>query len=66
MVRRTDRPLGQVRVSFETTRLSPQHLIEAYELLVAQVRHARRRAPHHTTQLHETEIAKAKMRRGER
>jgi hypothetical protein len=27
MVRRTDRPLLQVRVSFETTRLGPQHLI---------------------------------------
>ena len=43
MVRRTDRPLGQVRVSFETTRLSPQHLIDAYELLVPEVRHARQR-----------------------
>ena len=29
MVRRTDHPL-QVRVSFEASRLGPQHLIEAY------------------------------------
>ena len=36
MVRRTDRPLGQVRVSFETTRLGLQHLIDAYELLVPE------------------------------
>ena len=66
MVRRTDRPLGQVRVSFEMTRLSPQHLIEAYEFLVAQVRHARRPAPHNAAELRETKITKAKMRRGER
>jgi hypothetical protein len=37
MVRRADRPL-QVRVSFEATRLSPQHLIEAYARLVPIVR----------------------------
>jgi hypothetical protein len=29
MVRRTDRLLLQVRVSFEATRFGPQHLIEA-------------------------------------
>jgi hypothetical protein len=39
MVRRTDRPL-QVRVSFEATRLSPQHLIEVYARLVPIVRRA--------------------------
>ena len=33
MVRRTDRPLLQVRVSFETTRFSQQHLIEVYARL---------------------------------
>jgi hypothetical protein len=38
MVRRTDRPLQIVRVSFETTRLSAQHLIEAYTALVPPVR----------------------------
>jgi transcriptional regulator of nitric oxide reductase len=44
MVRRTDRPLLQVRVSFETTRLGPQHLIEAYSQLVPTVRRPRRRS----------------------
>jgi len=38
MVRRTDRPLQNVRVSFETTRFSTQHLIEAYSTLVLPVR----------------------------
>jgi hypothetical protein len=38
MVRRTDRPLLQVRVSFEATRFGPQHLIEAYARLVPTVR----------------------------
>jgi hypothetical protein len=66
MVRRTDRPLGQVRVSFETTRLSPQHLIEAYELLAAQLRRSSARVPHNTAELRETKITKANMRRGER
>ena len=49
MVRRTDHPL-QVRVSFEATRLGPQHLIEAYARLVPTVRRTnlrpeRRRCP---------------------
>jgi hypothetical protein len=34
MVQRVDRPRLDVRVSFETTRLSPQCLIEAYTRLV--------------------------------
>jgi len=38
MVRRTDRPLQIVRVSFETTRFSAQHLIDAYTRLVPTVR----------------------------
>ena len=33
MVRRADRPRLGVRVSFEATRLGPQHLIEAYARL---------------------------------
>ena len=33
MARRKDHPRLTVRVSFETTRLSPQCLIEAYERL---------------------------------
>ena len=38
MVRRTDRPLQIVRVSFETTRFSAKHLIDAYTRLVPTVR----------------------------
>ncbi len=38
MVRRTDRPLRIVRVSFETTRFSAQHLIDTYACLVPMVR----------------------------
>jgi hypothetical protein len=41
MVRRPDRPLRNVRVSFETTRFSAQHLIDAYAGLVPTVRRAR-------------------------
>lgn len=44
MVRRTDRPLQIVRVSFEATRFSTQHLIEAYSALVPPVRRQRLRA----------------------
>ena len=44
MVRRTDRPLLQVRVSFEATRFGPQHLIEAYARLVTTVRRASQRS----------------------
>jgi hypothetical protein len=66
MVRRTDRPLGQVRVSFETTRLSPQHLIDAYEFLVPEVRHACQRALHSKAELREERTTKEKTRRGER
>ena len=38
MVRCPDRPLRIVRVSFETTRFSAQHLIDAYSCLVPMVR----------------------------
>ena len=41
MVRRTDRPLRIVRVSFERTRFSAQHLIDAYAWLVPTVRRTR-------------------------
>ena len=44
MVRRTDRPLQIVRVSFETTRFSAQHLIEAYSAVVPPVRRQQVRA----------------------
>jgi hypothetical protein len=42
MVRRTDRPLLRVRVSFETTRFSQQHLIEVYARLTPTLRRALR------------------------
>jgi hypothetical protein len=38
MVRRTDRPLRIVRVSFERTRFGTQHLINAYACLVPTLR----------------------------
>ena len=38
MVRRTDRPLLPVRVSFEATRFGQQHLIEAYAGLTPTLR----------------------------
>jgi hypothetical protein len=41
MVRPKDPPLLQVRVSFEATRLSPPHLIDAYDRLLPIVRRAR-------------------------
>jgi hypothetical protein len=41
MVRRPDRPLRIVRVSFETTRFSAQHLIDAYSCLVPMMRRVR-------------------------
>ncbi len=41
MVRTTDPPLLRVRVSFEATRLSPQHLIDAYDRLMPTVRRTR-------------------------
>ena len=44
MVRSKDPPQLRVRVSFEVTRLSPQHLIEAYDRLVPTVRRARPRS----------------------
>ena len=65
MVRRTDRPLGQVRVSFETTRFGPQHLIDSYELLLPEVRRARQRAPHRKAEPRETRTTTPKTRRGE-
>jgi hypothetical protein len=43
MVRRTDRPLLHVRVSFEAARTGPQNLIEAYARLVPTMRRTRQR-----------------------
>jgi hypothetical protein len=55
-----------VRVSFETTRFGPQHLIDAYELLVPKVTHKCQRAPHKKAEQREARTTTAKMRRGER
>jgi hypothetical protein len=65
MVRRTDRPLQIVRVSFETTRFSAQHLIEAYSALVPPVRRQRLRTPRGKTGPPEVMAVAAKRRRGE-
>lgn len=65
MVRRTDRPLQIVRVSFEATRLSSQHLIDAYACLVPMVRRARLPATRGQTGPPELKAMRAKRRRGE-
>ena len=65
MVRRTDRPLRIVRVSFETTRFSAQHLIEAYTALVPMVRRQHPRAPRAKAGSPEFKALTAKRRRGE-
>jgi len=65
MVRRTDRPLRIVRVSFETTRFSAQHLIDAYTALVPVVRRTRLRAPRQKAGPPEITAIPAKRRRGE-
>ena len=46
MTQRTDHPTLEVRESFETTRLGPQCLIEAYTRLVPIQRKALRKAEH--------------------
>jgi hypothetical protein len=63
MVRRTDHPLRNVRVSFETTRFSPQHLIDAYARLVLMVRRVRRQIPQAKASPREIEAMAVKMRR---
>lgn len=65
MVRRTDRPLRIVRVSFETTRLSAQHLIDAYTVLVPMVRRTRLRAPREKIGPPQVTAMTAGRRRGE-
>ena len=65
MVRRTDRPLRIARVSFETTRFSAQHLIDAYASLVPMVRRSRLRAPREKTEPPQIMAMTAKRRRGE-
>lgn len=63
MVRRTDRPLRNVRVSFETTRFGPQLLIDAYERLVPMVRRVRRRVSRAKESRREIAAAAVKTRR---
>ena len=65
MVRRPDRPLRVMRVSFETTRFSAQHLIDAYTALVPMVRRTRLRGPREKTGPPEITAIPAKRRRGE-
>lgn len=66
MVRCADRPLGIVRVSFETTRFSTQHLIDAYTVLVPEVRRQRLRPPREKTGPPQIKAIAAKRGRGER
>ena len=59
MVRRKDPPLLQVRVSFEATRLSPQHLMEAYARLMPAVRRTCLRPNRSDVPLSKVKMAKA-------
>jgi len=59
MVRRKDPPLLQVRVSFEATRLSRQHLIEAYARLMPTVRRTCLRPNRGGAPLFKVKMAKA-------
>ena len=59
MVRRTDRPLLQVRVSFEATRFGPKHLIEAYARLVPTVRRTSPRSKREGARLAKAKIGTA-------
>lgn len=65
MVRRMDRPLRIVRVSFETTRFSAQHLIDAYACLVPMVRRTRPAPTHGRVGPPQVKAMTAKRRRGE-
>jgi len=65
MVRRTDRPLLEVRGSFEATRSGPQHLIEAYARLVSMVRRASRRPKRSDARPTKAKMAMAAGPRGE-
>ena len=66
MVRRTDRLLLQVRVSFEATRFGPQHLIEAYARLVPVVRRTSPLPKRSNAQPPKMKVATATARGGER
>ncbi len=64
MIGRPDRPLRNVRVSFEVTRFSAQHLIDAYAGLVPPVRRESARPTHGKGRL-EVKAPAVRMRRGE-
>jgi hypothetical protein len=66
MVRRTDRPLRIVRVSFETTRFSAKHLIDAYACLVPMVRRTRLAPRRDKVSSPRIKAMTAKRRRSER
>jgi len=66
MVRRTDRLLLQVRVSFEATRFGPQHLTEAYARLVPVVRRTSPRPKRSNAQPPKTKVATVTARGGDR
>lgn len=65
MVRRTDRPQRNVRVSFEATRFSAQHLIDAYAGLVPTVRRARLQPTRGNARPREPKAMTVKTRRAE-
>jgi hypothetical protein len=66
MVRRTDRLLLQVRVSFEATRFGRQHLIDAYARLVPVVRRTSTRPERSNAQPPKTKVATMTARGGDR
>jgi hypothetical protein len=65
MVRRTDRPLRIVRVSFEATRFSAQHLIDAYACVMPVVRRTRVAPTRDKVRPPQIKTMMAKRRRGE-
>jgi hypothetical protein len=65
MVQRRDRPLRIVRVSFETTRFSAQHLVDAYACLVPMVRRTRLTPGRDKIRPPQVGSMTAKRRRGE-
>lgn len=65
MVRRPDRPLRNVRVSFETTRFSAQHLNDAYACLVPMVQRASVHPTRSNAGPRKVRVMAVKTRRGE-
>jgi hypothetical protein len=65
MVRRPDRPMRIVQVSFETTRFSAQHLIDAYACLVPVVRRTQLTQGRDKIRRPQVVAMTAKHRRGE-